>query len=378
VNGPARSDDPDPLAPSNILALHPYQPGKPIEELERELGAAWPKAGAIKLASNENALGASPRAAAAAREAMAQVHLYPDGAAFRLRARLAAHLGVDEREVAVGAGSNELIDLLVRAFLDEDEEVVAPAHAFICYRLAAQTHRRAYREAPNGSRFAIDVDAVLARVTPRTKLLFIANPNNPTGAYLGHASLERLCRALPPRVILALDEAYVEYVDAADYPDGLRLRATRERLVLLRTFSKVYGLAGLRVGYAVAPAPLVELLDRVRMPFNVSSIAQAAAVAALDDQEHVARSRALVNEQRPRLSAGISALGFDVFPSVGNFLLIDVPRGRSAAGVYAALLRRGVIVRPLQPYGLQTQLRVTVGTAAENARLLDALAEVTA
>jgi histidinol-phosphate aminotransferase len=359
------------LVSPQIARIAPYEPGKPLDELERELGAAWPPGGAIKLASNENPLGPSPRAVEAASRALSQAHRYPDGGAFYLRAALAERLGVARESVLVGSGSNELIDLVVQTFVAPDEEVLAPAVSFVCYRLSAEAHRRAFREAPNGPRFAYDVDALVRGAGPRTKAVFIANPSNPTGAYLGRDQLARLAESLPAHVLLVVDEAYAEYPRADDYVSALSLR--RERLVVLRTFSKIHGLAALRVGYGVASPEICEYVHRVRLPFNVSAIGQAAARAALDDHEHVERSRRLNASELPSLSARLSALGLDVLPSQANFVLVEVPRARE---VYDALLRRGVIVRPMGAYGLPSHLRITVGTEAENARLVSTLAEV--
>jgi histidinol-phosphate aminotransferase len=366
------------LVTPDIAAIAPYEPGKPLEELARELGAAWPAEGAIKLASNENPLGPSPLGVEAAARALAAAHRYPDGASYDLRRGLAARLGVPEGQIAVGSGSNELIDLMVQTFCGPDEEVLAPACSFVCFQLSAQAHRRAFREAPNGLRFAYDVDALLAAVRPETKVVFLANPNNPTGAYLARDGLARLVRELPPQILLVLDEAYGEYVRAADWVSGLTLLGARPRLVVLRTFSKIYGLAGLRVGYAVAAPEVVEYVNRVRLPFNVSLIAQAAALAALDDAAHVERSRRNNAVELPALAARLGALGCDVLPSQANFLLVELPAGHTGRAVYERLLGRGVIVRPVSSYGLPGHLRITVGSEADNARLCAALGAVLA
>jgi histidinol-phosphate aminotransferase len=362
-----------PLVPSHIAEIAPYEPGKPIEELQRELGDAWPKNGAIKLASNENPYGPSPKVLAAIRSALSSIHFYPDGSAFRLRARLAAYHGVSDREVVVGAGSNELIELLVHAFVGDGEEVLAPAYSFICYRLASQSRHRRFVEAETGPHFAIDAERLLSAVTPRTRLLFLANPNNPTGAYLPRPEFELLVRSLPPHVLLAVDEAYFEYARSADYPDALRYLSERERLISLRTFSKIHGLAGLRVGYGISHPQVIDYLNRVRMAFNVASVAQEAAIAALDDREHLEKARADNAVELERLTDALSRQGLAVLPSQGNFVLLDVGQGRQAKGVYQDLLREGVIVRPLLPYGLPRHLRITVGTKVENDRLLEAL-----
>jgi histidinol-phosphate aminotransferase len=364
-----------PLVTSNIAQIAPYEPGKPLDELERELGHVWPAGGAIKLASNENPLGPSPRAVEAAARALAGAHRYPDGSAFYLRERLAQHLKISEKSILIGSGSNELIDLLVQTFCGPDEEVLAPACSFSCYRLSTEGHRRRFRETENLARFAYDLPALARAAGTRTKLVFLANPNNPTGAYASRAAFAQLVDALPPEVILVVDEAYFEYARAADYPSALEYLSRRERLVVLRTFSKVHGLAGLRVGYAVAHPQLIELVHHVRLPFNVSAVGQAAAHAALDDEEHVERSRRLNATELPLCADRLAALGLDVLPSEGNFLLVGLG-ARDGRTVYDALLHRGVIVRPMGAYGLPHHLRITVGTAAENARLGAALADV--
>jgi histidinol-phosphate aminotransferase len=364
-----------PLTTPEIAGLSPYEPGKPLEELERELGAAWPPEGAIKLASNENPLGASPLAVEAAHRALAAAHRYPDGGAHDLRARLAERHRVSPRQVLCGSGSNELIDLLVQTFVGPGEEVLSPAFSFACYKLSALAHRRAFVESANGPRFAYDPGALLAAATPRTKLVFLANPNNPTGAYLPGAELGELLRRLPEEIILAVDEAYFEYTRAGDYPDATELFGARERLVVLRTFSKIHGLAALRVGYAIGPSEILDLMHRVRLAFNVSAPAQAAARAALDDAAHIERSRRSNAEQIVELGAALSGLGLDVLPSQANFLLVDFG-GRDARKIYDGLLHRGVIVRPMRSYGLPNHLRITVGTAGENQRFLRALAEL--
>jgi histidinol-phosphate aminotransferase len=355
------------LVTPSIAALRPYEAGKPVEELERELGIA----NAVKLASNENPFGPSPKAVEAMRGVLAGVHRYPDASAFRLRERLAAKLSVPMDDVIQGNGSNELLDLLVRTFTTPDDHVVFAEPSFVVYQLAAMAHGVPFTAVPLRNDVH-DLEAMAAAVTPKTRLLFIANPNNPTGTHVGRAALEKLLREVPKDVIVALDEAYCEYADAPDYPDGLALRGLRERLVVLRTFSKIYGLAALRVGYAVAPAELVDYMNRVRAPFNVSTPGQVAAVAALDDAEHVERSRRENREERSKLTAALGRMGFAVTPSQANFVYFDV--GRPARAVYDALLRKGVIVRPFG--GLPTKIRVTVGTPKENEVFLRALGEV--
>jgi histidinol-phosphate aminotransferase len=356
-----------PLVPPHVASLTPYVPGKPIEEVEREYGVT----DVAKLASNENALGPSPRALAAAREACAKVHLYPDGSAFSLRNALAAKLGVTPGEVFVGNGSNELIELMVRTFVLDGEEVLTSAQSFVAYKLAAQAHGRKLVEAPMRDRFFYDLDALRKLMSRRTKLVFLANPDNPTGTWFPEKDLVGFLDATPKDTLVVLDEAYVEFVDAPGFQDALALRRRYPNLVVLRTFSKIYGLAGLRLGYGLARPELVEFVDRVRPPFNVSLVAQAAGVAALDDREHVEKSQALVRRERPALEAGLRALGAAVAPSQGNFLLADL--GRPGKEIFEALLHEGVVVRPLGGYGFPTAQRITVGLRAENEKCLAAL-----
>jgi histidinol-phosphate aminotransferase len=357
------------LVSPTIESLLPYEGGKPIEELARELGIT----DAVKLASNENPLGPSPKALAAARDAIAEVHRYPDASAFRLRERIAAEHRVPIGDIIQGNGSNELLDLAVRTFCGSEHHIVFAEPAFVVYRIAALAHGVPFTAVPVRD-LTHDLEAMAAAVTSRTRLIFVGNPNNPTGTHVGLAALRRFLRAVPSEVIVLMDEAYIEYATASDFPDSLTLRGERERLIICRTFSKIYGLAGLRVGYGIAAPNLISYMNRVRAPFNVSSVAQAAAIAALDDTEHVRHSRELNGSERERVSARLSALGLAVAPSQGNFLLVDVKRnGRES---YDALLKKGVIVRPFA--SLPTSLRVTVGKPAENERFLTALAEVLA
>jgi histidinol-phosphate aminotransferase len=364
----------DDLVPANIEALFPYEPGKPIEELERELGIS----GAIKLASNENPLGPSPLGVAAAREALLGSSRYPDGGGFRLRRAIAERIGVTMDHVILGAGSNEIIDNLVRTFCRPGiDEVLTHRYAFMMYRVSCGAHGVTYRESEVTAELGCDLDALLAAVSPKTKLVFLPNPNNPTGTYVRRAELERLCTALPAHVLLVVDEAYFEYARVRpDYPDATTLLAARPRMMVLRTFSKAYGLAALRVGYGIADARIIGYLNRVRMPFNVATPAQEAARAALTDDEHVARSVRVTAEGIAQLAAGLSRLPVKLYDSAGNFVLVDL--GRDVGPVYEALLRRGVIVRSLRMLGMARHVRITVGTHAENERVIAALADVLA
>jgi histidinol-phosphate aminotransferase len=352
------------LVTPSIESLVPYEGGKPVEELARELGIQH----AVKLASNENPLGPSPLALEAARQVIGNVHRYPDGAAYSLRDRIAQYHGVGRAEVLPGAGSNELLDLVVRTFTTPEHHIVFAEPSFIVYRIAALAGGVPFTAVPLVN-YTHDLKAMAAAVTPKTRVIFVANPNNPTGTYVGRAAVEEFLRSIPPEVVVVMDEAYFEYADEPDYPNSLALRHLRERLIVMRTFSKIYGLAGLRVGYAVGPARLIDYMNRVRAPFNTTSVAQAAAIAALDDQAHVERSRETNRAERTRLTRELELLGLEVTPSQANFVLVNV--GRPARIVYDRLLERGVIVRPFG--NLPTSLRVTCGLREENDKFLDAL-----
>lgn len=354
------------LVTPQIEQLSPYEAGKPVEELAREAGIQ----GAIKLASNENPLGPSPKALAALHGALAETAQYPDAAGYRLREKLATLHGVSRDEILHGNGSNEILDLLVRTFTTSEHHIVFADPSFVVYRLAALAHGVPYQAVPLRD-WTHDLPAMAAAVTPCTRLLFVANPNNPTGTHVGREALADFLERVPPQVIVVLDEAYGHYADAPDFPDGLTMRALRERLFVVRTFSKIYGLAGLRVGYGIGPAKLVDYLLRVRQPFSVNSLAQVAACAALDDQEHLERSVALNRQERQRMTLALAELGYPAPPSQANFVFIDVRRpGRE---IYQKLLAKGVIVRP---FGDSSTLRITIGTVAQNDRFLAAFREV--
>jgi histidinol-phosphate aminotransferase len=358
------------LVTPSIERIQPYQPGTPIEQVAERLGFAASEV--IKLASNENPLGPSARGVAAAARELERVHRYPDAEAPSLRAALAQSLRVGADEVVVSNGSNELLELLVRTFCAGGEHVVFGEPSFVVYRLACLAQGVPFTAVPLDAGHVHDLPAMANAILPTTRIVFIANPNNPTGTYVGEAALERFLRAVPQSVIVVLDEAYCEYADAPDYPDGLKYRALHPRLAVVRTFSKIYGLAGLRVGYAVMPAELAGYIHRVRAPFNVSSVAQAAGTAALGDVEHVAQSRELALREKAFVQAALERLGLHVTPSQANFLLVDVKRPGNA--VYDALLSQGVIVRTVPP--LPTAIRVTLGTRRENERFLSALQTV--
>lgn len=354
------------LVTPSIERIRPYQAGTPIEAVVQRHGLDIEDV--VKLASNENPLGPSLRALAAARQELERIHLYPDSEAPTLRGALAERCGVTPEEVVVGNGSNELLELLVRTFCAPGEHVIFGEPGFVVYRLACLAQGADFSAVPLHD-LVHDLEGMARAITPATRLVFIDNPNNPMGTYVGRAELARFLDVIPREVIVVLDEAYVEYADAPDFPDGLSLRGRHPRVVVARTFSKIYGLAGLRLGYAIMPSELAGYIHRVRAPFNVSSIAQAAGVAALADVDHVNRSRAMNTEEKAFMGAQLGRLGLRVVPSQANFLLVDVQR--PALEVYEQLLTHGVIVRALPP--LPTMLRLTLGTRQQNERCLAAL-----
>jgi histidinol-phosphate aminotransferase len=361
--------DPAFALPPHLEGLDRFEPGKPIGEVQRELGIER----VVKLASNENPLGPPPAAMAAAREALTEAHRYPDGAATALRAALSTQLRVPPRQVVVGSGSVEIIDLLARTFLGPGDNAVISEHAFARFRQVVDARNRGARLVPMRA-WTHDLEAMARAVDARTRLLFVANPNNPTGTWSRRGEVEALLASLPPGVLLVLDEAYFEYVDEPDYPDGIELVRQGAPVVVTRTFSKAYGLGGLRVGYGVAAPEVIEALLVIREPFCVSSVAQAAATAALADADHVRRSRELNRTEKARVAAILARRGYTVLPSLGNFLTFDT--GEDGRALFRRLLTRGVIVRPLDPYRMPTWLRVSMGTSEENAAFLEALEAV--
>jgi len=354
------------LANVGVQGLHPYQPGKPIEELQRELGLD----SVVKLASNENPLGPSPVAMAAAQTALKQSHLYPDASGFELKKKLAAKLAVHENQFTLGNGSNDVLDLIARTFLSAGSSAVFSQYAFIVYPIAVQAvgARAIVTPAKN---WGHDLDAMAAAIEADTKVVFIANPNNPTGNYLGREALSAFLAKVPEHVIVVLDEAYVEFAGVEDFPDGLTFLGDYPNIIVTRTFSKAYGLAGLRIGYGVSSPQIADLLNRVRAPFNVSIPAMSAAVAVLDDQDYLARSQQVNSAGMLQLCSGFDALGLAYIPSVGNFVALELPC--DAMPIYQALLKEGVIVRPVGVYQMPKHLRVSIGLEHENARFLSAL-----
>ncbi|MFU8813955.1 MAG: histidinol-phosphate transaminase [Pseudomonadales bacterium] len=356
----------------DITGLSPYKPGKPVDELTRELGIT----DIVKLASNENPRGPGAQVRAALSGAAGSLSRYPDGNGFALKQALAARLGVDAAGITLGNGSNDVLNLAARMALGRGAAGIIAEHAFVVYSLAVTICGGRLVRVPARD-YGADLDVMLAAVDDDTAIVFLANPNNPTGTWVTESALVEFLDALPPQVWMVLDEAYFEYVDAPGYPDGIKLLQRYPNLIVTRTFSKIYGLAGLRVGYAVSSPEAADLLNRVREPFNVNSMALAGAAAALEDDAYVDESRRLNRAGMEVLLHGLERLGLASIPSVGNFVTFAVAQG-TAMATYQALLRQGVIVRPVAEYGLPDHLRVTVGTAEETARFLEALRRVLA
>lgn len=359
------------LATRGVQGLHPYEAGKPVEELERELGIS----NIIKLASNENPLGPSAKAIEAVEAAMSEAARYPDSSGFRLKQALRRHYGLEPEQLTLGNGSNDVLELIARAFLNPDDEVVFSEYAFAVYPIVTQACGARAVVAP-AHEYGHNLQAMAEAITERTRLIFIANPNNPTGTALQRDELVAFLDAVPENVIVVLDEAYTEYVTDTDFPDGLELLPDYANLVVTRTFSKAWGLAGLRVGFAAACADITDLLNRVRQPFNVSLLALAAAEAVLDDTDYLQKSVALNTSGLKYLEQGLTALGLGFIPSYGNFITVDM--ARPALPIFEALLREGVIVRPLGGYQMPDHLRVSIGLPEENERFLRALKQVLA
>jgi histidinol-phosphate aminotransferase len=361
-----------PLVPPHIETLKPYVPGKPIEETEREYGLT----GVIKLASNENPLGPSPKALEAMRAATQKVHLYPDASSYTLVRRLAEHLGVKPEEVVLGCGSNEIIELLIRTFTVPEDEVLLCKGSFPAYRISVQAHGRPFSEVPMREGHRYDLEAMARAINPRTRMIFIANPDNPTGTTFGRREWEAFLAKVPEHVLVVHDEAYFEFVDWPEYFSAVEYFHQHPNVVALRTFSKIYGLAGIRLGYGVMDARLVSYLQRTRMPFNLTIPAQMGGLAALEDTEHVRRTRELNSAGLRYYQTELPKLGARLAESHANFVLADF--GRPAMELYEKLLRKGVIVRPMAGNGYPTSLRISVGTREENERCVAALKEILA
>lgn len=352
---------------SHIHDLRVYEPGRPLDEVAREIGREDAHS-LIKLASNENPLGPSPKAQEAMLHQISQMHLYPDGGCFYLRNALAEFLTVAPEHLIFGCGSNELIEFLGHVFLEPGTNIVMSQQAFIIYHLVAAAAGAETKFVPSRD-FGHDLSGMLAEIDEQTRIVFVANPNNPTGTLLPKNDLINFIAAVPPHVLIVLDEAYIELLDAADRPE---MQLSQDNVLVLRTFSKAYGLAGLRIGYGIAPEPLIQMLEKFRQPFNTTSMAQAAALAALEDQEHVEALAKLTRHGLEGLAGGIHSLGIPTVPSVANFLLAEVGEGRK---MFELLKQRGIIVRPMDGYGLPDFIRISVGRPEENKAFLDVLME---
>ena len=356
------------IANEQLRELAVYEPGKPIEETARELGADAEQI--IKLASNENPLGPSPKALAAMRAALESAHLYPDGGGFYLREALAAKLGFTRDHIILGTGSNEIIEFLGHAFLDRDDDLITSEHAFIAYKLVGAVFGARTIEVPSPD-LRHDLDGIIAAITPKTRLIFIANPNNPTGTLVGQDEIDRFIERVPENIVVVFDEAYFEYLD--DPPDTLRFVRAGRNVAVLRTFSKIQGLASLRVGYGIARPELIQVLQKTRQPFNVNGLGQAAALASLEDEEHRRETKQVTDEGRAYLQKEFAAMNLRFVPSAANFVLVNVGDGTK---IFRALLERRIIVRALKGYNLPQWIRISVGTMEQNQRCIAALREV--
>ncbi|MDD5730470.1 MAG: histidinol-phosphate transaminase [Candidatus Omnitrophica bacterium] len=356
------------LARKNILNITPYKAGKPIEETKRELGLKE----IIKLASNENPLGPSPKAVAAIKKNLGLINRYPDSQGFYLKKTIAAQIKARPENIVLANGSDEAIDTIIKTFAEEDENIVTADTTFLEYEIISKVNGRKVATAPLKN-FKFDLAAIAGKINSKTKLVFIANPNNPTGTYVNRKELESFLKRMPKGAILVLDEAYDAFIDVKDYPNGLDY-INKNNVIVLKTFSKAYGLAGLRIGYAAASAELASCMEKARQPFNVNLLAQAAAAAALSDKKFLRNTRGLVLKEKYLLYSRLQQLGLAFVPSVANFILIDT--SRDGVKVFKAMLKEGVIVRDMQQYGLKNFIRVTIGKPEENRKFIKALKKV--
>lgn len=353
------------LANVSVRNLIPYQPGKPIEEVERELGIK----SSIKLASNENPLGPSPLALQALQNALPAVHIYPDGFCYDFKHALATYLGVQVEQITVGNGSENILELIAKAYLNHETSAVISQYAFLTIPIILKSYGIKINVAP-AVRYSHNVENILTAIDNNTRVIYLVNPNNPTGTYLNRTDFLNLMNAIPNHIVVVVDEAYSEYITKQDYPNALSYLANYPNLIITRTFSKVYGLAALRIGYAIASPEISDILNRSRLPFNVNTLAAKAAAAALNDVEHVKRSVELNSQGLSFMEEALNDLSFDYIPSIGNFITIDV---KDAITIYQQLLMEGVIVRPLQAYDMPKHIRVTIGTHEQNIRFLASL-----
>ncbi|MCW5589956.1 MAG: histidinol-phosphate transaminase [Legionellales bacterium] len=357
------------LAHPSIRQLKPYVPGKPISELQRELGLS----DIIKLASNENPLGPSPLAIAAATAALKTVQLYPDGSGYALKQALSQHLAIKPAQITLGSASDNIIALILQAFTGPDTDIIVAEFGFGMYSIIG----RGFQTQPimvKSQAFGHDLKAMALAITPRTKVIFIANPNNPTGTWNTEEELTTLLESVPSDILVVVDEAYFEYVNQPTYPRTIALQQQYDNLIILRTFSKAYGLAGLRIGYGISHPDIADIFNRIRLPFNINAPAEAAAIAALSDQHHVQQVVALNLQEYQRVTQTLTQLGLNYIPSVANFVTIEF--AENAEIIFQSLLKRGIIVRPLTPYNMPRHLRVSIGTPEQNERLLNELSQI--
>jgi len=357
------------LVRKNVLKVVSYVAGKPIEETKRQLGLKE----VIKLASNENALGPSPKALRALSKAALTINRYPDAQSFYLKRRLAKVLNIGTDNLVLGNGSDELIDIIIKTFVEDDENIITADTTFLEYEIIASVNNRKVTKVPLRY-FKYDLESIKKKIDKKTKLIFIANPNNPTGTYITKFELDDFMADLPDNVLLVLDEAYDTFIDVNDYPNSKKYLSKHKNIIVLKTFSKAYGLAGLRIGYVIADAELSSYMERVRQPFNINSLAQAGALAALDDKDFLRKTRTTVLDGKRYLYDNLKKLGIAYVPSVANFILIDV--GQDCVEFFNKMLKFGVIVRDMKQYGLKNFIRVTVGTKKENVRFIRVLKKI--
>jgi len=357
------------LVRNSVLNVKPYVAGKPIEETKRQLGLS----DVVKLASNENPFGPSPRAVGAIKKCLCEINRYPDAQGYYLKKRLARYFSLEPDNFILGNGSDELIDVVIKTFVEPDENIVISDTTFLEYEIIAQVNDRKIKQAPLRY-FKYDLGAMFKLVDKKTKLVVIANPNNPTGTYVTKYEVADFLNALADSVVVVFDEAYDTFIDVDDYPDSLSYLRRKKKVIILKTFSKAYGLAGLRLGYAIAERELISYMERVRQPFNVNILAQAGGVAALDDKKFLKKTRRLILEGKDFIYQELSKMGLGFLPSVANFILVDV--GRDGLEVFKAMLKFGVIVRDMKQYGLKNFIRVTIGARKENERFVRVLRKV--
>lgn len=356
------------LANPGVRDLTPYQPGKPVETLERELGIT----SSIKLASNENPLGPPPAVKTALSQLLQNAHIYPDAEAYELKQALKKFLNVEHAQITVGNGSENILELIVRAYLQPGDHAIISQYAFMAIPLLIKSHGALAKVIP-AKDWGHDIDAMLQAIDDKTRLIFLVNPNNPTGTFTDKETFEHFLKQIPPHILIVVDSAYAEYIQASHYPNAIDYLKDYPNLIVTRTFSKVFGLAGLRLGYALSSLEIADILNRVRLPFNVNAIAAKAACLALEDLDHLTKSITLNNTGKEQLEFSLQALKLNFIPSLGNFISVDVGDGIQ---IYEKLLREGVIVRPLKNYGMPKHIRVTIGTTQQNERFLAAIHKV--